>query len=496
MTVTTTKNNQYYATIWRWHFYVGFLIAPFLIILAATGLGMVITANTQGKELDRTHVTVQPVIQPVALQAQQAMKSVPNGEVIQYIAPRSADTVAVFRVKSTNQAEPIDNMVLIDPYTNAVVNSFPRNSNLYHKFNEFHSDMLLGAVGDYIMETTAALTILMILSGSYLWWQKHQSVSAMLIPKRQITQLGLKPNQKRHLLRTLHATLGSWTAIILLFFCITGMAWAGIWGEKIVQAWSQFPAGKWGVEPIPVSVNPHTTHHPMKTSPQASPHIHGVESTVAPTHGEVLNDGNSKEVPWVLELTPMPKSGTKMGKAGIVSGTPITIDNVDRLARQLGFVGRYQLNLPKGDTGVWTISQDSMSYDMQSPTADRTVHVDRYTGNILADIRYENYNFFGKFMAVGIALHMGTLGWYSVVANLLFCLSVIILCILGYALWWQRRPIKPALLLNPPAMNIERQLPWVFSLVLLTVAFIFPTAIMAVFVIACLDWVLFAKLAK
>ena len=53
----------------------------------------------------------------------------------------------------------------------------------------------------------------------------------------------------------------------------------------------------------------------------------------------------------------------------------------------------------------------SMSYDMISPTADRTVHIDQYSGKILADIHFDDYNWFGKFMAASIALHMGTLGW-------------------------------------------------------------------------------------
>jgi len=137
--------------------------------------------------------------------------------------------------------------------------------------------------------------------------------------------------------------------LILLLFCLSGIAWSGIWGGKVVQAWSQFPAGKWGVEPNPVSS--------------------------VPTHGDVLNDGKSKEVPWILELTPMPVSGTTMGENGINPSEPMTLETVDRFAREIGFKGRYQLNLPKGETGVWTLSQDSMSYDMISPTADRTVHM-------------------------------------------------------------------------------------------------------------------------
>ena len=189
----------------------------------------------------------------------------------------------------------------------------------------------------------------------------------------------------------LHGAFGSWVSLILLLFCLSGVAWAGIWGGKVVQAWSQFPTGKWGVEPNPVSS--------------------------VSTHGDVLNDGKSKEVPWILELTPMPVSGTTMGENGINPSEPMTLETVDRFAREIGFKGRYQLNLPKGETGVWTLSQDSMSYDMISPTADRTVHIDQYSGKILADIHFDDYNWFGKFMAASIALHMGCLLYTSDAAD-------------------------------------------------------------------------------
>ena len=41
-------NNKKYATIWRWHFYAGMLVAPFLLILSLSALGMMFMANTVG----------------------------------------------------------------------------------------------------------------------------------------------------------------------------------------------------------------------------------------------------------------------------------------------------------------------------------------------------------------------------------------------------------------------------------------------------------------
>ena len=72
----------------------------------------------------------------------------------------------------------------------------------------------------------------------------------------------------------------------------------------------------------------------------ATLHVHGAAPTLAPTHGRVLNTGSTKEVPWVLELTPMPLSGSTKGENGIAPNIPIMIDTVDRFAREIGFEGR------------------------------------------------------------------------------------------------------------------------------------------------------------
>jgi len=453
---TGQQANRRYLTVWRWHFYFGLLVVPFLTLLAVTGLGMLLFANITGKEGERLHVTPQAQVQPLSAQAEAARQFVnqKSASVVQYIAPRADDMVAVFRVNNDDKAT----MVAVDPYTAKVVSPMPRNEGWYHTMDGIHGDMMLGTAGDYLIETAASLTILMMITGIYLWWAKQRSLKAMLAPQT---------GKGRSWWRSMHGAFGTWVSLILLLFCLSGVAWAGIWGGKFVQSWSQFPAGKWGVEPNPVSV--------------------------VPTHGDVLNDGKTKEVPWILELTPMPVSGTTKGENGINPSEPMTLETVDRFAREIGFKGRYQLNLPKGETGVWTLSQDSMSYDMVSPTADRTVHIDRYSGKILADIRYDDYNFFGKFMAVSIALHMGTLGWWSVLANVVFCLAVIFICVSGCVMWWKRRPSKAGGLV-PPAQKIELPVWWAMAVPLLVVAVLFPTAIIAIAVIWLLDTALLSRI--
>lgn len=160
--------SSYYTTIWRWHFYAGLFVAPFLIILATTGLGMVLLANTTGRDNNRVKVVAQVTTVPISTQVKNALATLPDGIVAQYTSPRSSDTVALVRIKNTTT----DNMVLVNPYNGDVLNTFPRKSNPYHKFENFHAELMLGKVGDFIQELTASLTVLLIITGIYLWWQK------------------------------------------------------------------------------------------------------------------------------------------------------------------------------------------------------------------------------------------------------------------------------------------------------------------------------------
>lgn len=409
MTATpdTTRAAKLYRAAWRWHFYAGLFVVPFFLILAVTGMMMLWIAYLDGRDGER--IPVRPVGEPASLnlQAAVAIAAVPGGQPIQYIAPSAPDMAAIFRIDVPDGAQ----TVVVDPYAAQVVTQFPRRSGWYDWANRMHSSLLLGVAGDRMIEIAASLGIMLLTTGLYLWWPRTGGLRAALIP-----DLGARG---RALWRSLHAATGIWISVLLLAFLISGLSWTGIWGARMMQAWSTFPAQK--SDDIPLSDVTHAS----------------------------MNRGTA-EVPWTLEQTPMPASGGDAGSAGITPGQRVDIDAVDALARRIGFDGRYQMTLPQGETGVWTLSRDSMSSDDPNPTRDRTVHIDRYSGRVLADIRYDDYGPAGKAMAVGIALHMGTLGLLSVLANTVVCLAVIFLCVSAMVLWWRRRPSGQARLAAPP----------------------------------------------
>ncbi|WP_293572778.1 PepSY domain-containing protein [Phaeobacter sp.] len=439
----------YYAA-WRWHFYTGLIVLPFLAALALTGMAMLWIAWIDGRDGERTAVLPQEHSMAVSAQAEAALSAIPGGDLRQYVAPRSDDLAALFRVDHDGEAT----MVAVDPYTAEVIETFPRRTGWYDFADALHGNLMLGVTGDRMLETAASLTLVLIATGLYMWWPKR-------IGWRKATVPTVQPVSSRASWKSLHGVVGLWTSLFLAAFLISGLAWAGIWGGKMVQAWSQFPAEKW--DAVPLS---DLTHAAL--------------------------DHDRREVPWALEQTPLPASGSTAGTDGIRTGS-VTIDTVDALARDIGFTGRYQMSLPQTPTGVWTLSRDSMSTDSLDPTSDRTAHIDQYSGKILADVRFEDYSWAGKAMAVGIALHMGTLGLWSVLANTAICLGVLFLCASAVILWWKRRPAGAGRLAAPP---MPKELPvWRGALLVgLTVAMAFPMAGLALLTVLLLDTVVLSQL--
>ncbi|NBO20632.1 MAG: PepSY domain-containing protein, partial [Rhodobacteraceae bacterium] len=338
--------NKLYFAAWRWHFYAGLYVIPFMLMLSLTGLVMLWFSTVQPEYGDK--IALAPAATAMSLPDQEAaaIASVPGGQGIsEYITPRAADRPAMFTVV----ADAGKTVVALNPYTGEALLKTPKGGTWYALAEEIHGSLLIGDLGDRLIEIGASLGLLMLVTGIYLVWPRGQGgLRAMFVPR-----LAAKG---RALWKSLHQVVGTWTSIFLLFFLISGLAWAGIWGGKFVQPWSSFPAEKW--DSVPLSDQTHAS----------------------------LNGEGEKVVPWGLELTPMPQSGSAAGVAVLPEGAVLNLSSIVALGRKLGLAdqGRFHVNPPGDSTSVWTLSQDSMSYDSTNPTIDRTVHIDQYTGRVLA----------------------------------------------------------------------------------------------------------------
>jgi uncharacterized iron-regulated membrane protein len=449
--VPANQRSLYFA-IWRWHFYAGLYVVPFMMMLAVTGL-MILWFTTLAPEYgDRLAVEPGAATLTVTRLADAALVAHPGGSIGKYVAPYDARTPALVQVDLPEGAR----MLAIDPYSGAILRDRPQDGTWNEFATDIHGSLLLGKFGDRVIEIAASLGVLLLATGLYLWWPRNGTAwREVLVPRFAA--------KGRAFWKSLHQVTGFWMSAVLVFFLLSGLAWAGVWGGMFVQAWSTFPAEKW--DNVPLSSVDHAS----------------------------MNHGASKEVPWPLELTLMPESGSAAGIEGLPEGVPVVLETVVALGRAIGFQGRFQVVAPADEAGVWTLSQDSMSYDSLNPTADRTVHVDQYSGKILASVGYADYRLAGKAMAVGIALHEGQLGWWNILANLAFCLAVLLVCVSGIVMWWKRRPAGAVRLAAPP---LPGDVPMVTGVVALAVllSMAFPMAGLTLLAIAALDWAVVSRI--
>ncbi len=329
------------------------------------------------------------------------------------------------------------------------------STTLYAWANGVHGSFFLGDLGDYLIEIAASLSILLVATGIFMWWPRGgKSWKETLLPSLRTS--------KRLRWRNLHASIGFWISLGILFFMISGLSWTSVWGGQFVQAWSSFPAEKWGA--------------PLSDESHAS-----------------LNRGELEEVAWALEQTPLPESGSLAGAAGIPAEYPVTLDTVMAFARDNGF-GTFRVHLPSSETDVWTVSADTMSGDIVDPRDDRTLHIDQYTGNTLADVGFEEYSLMGKAMAAGIALHQGEVGPLNMLANMLFCLLMIFIAVSGVVMWWKRRPSSAGFRIVPPPMPKETHV-WRGAVILMLVLALFlPLAAALILALIVLDFVVLRRI--
>jgi len=347
-------------------------------------------------------------------------------------------------------------MVAINPYTGEVISDWQRRQGLYDVADNIHSDLLLGKTGDRILEIAAGFSIVLLLSGLYLWWPRNKKLSLPFIPN-----LALKG---RDLFKEIHSFLGMYTSVFFLLFLLSGMAWTGIWGGKFVQAWGSFPAEKWS--DVPLS---NKTHASLDTS-------------------------TSQAMPWALEQTKLPASGSLKGQKGTKENELVNLESIKNLASRIGFEGRYRISFPKGEEGVWTINQDTMSGDAQNPFGDKTVHVDRYSGKVLAKVTFEDYSFAGKTMAVSIPLHMGLVSIWNLILNTFVCIAIIIICLTGIMMWWKRRPKNAGFSLGAP--KAPKNMPhWHKAMLLMLVlSMAFPLVGLTLIAVLIIDMLILSKI--
>ena len=432
-TAARSASDLYHA-VWRWHFYAGLLVLPFITSLAITGalylfrdeIDTLVHADLKRVQMLENAPTAAP-----SAMVEAALKSHP-GTAVKFTDPASPGASAEVTI-STETAGKL--AVYVNPYNGQVLGSLPDRGTIMWTIRYLHSLKYFGSFTRALIEIAGGWSILLVGTGIYLWWPRRQTGGVITVrgtPRRRVFW------------RDTHAVTGIFVGFFIVFLAITGMPWSGIWGAKINE-WANgtnfgYPAGLY----VAVPMSDAHLGHVAKTS-------------------------------WSLEQAQLPLSRADHG------ATPIGLNEAVAAFGQLGLHRGYAVDMPTTADGVYTgsVYPDDLS-------RQRVIHLDQYSGKPLIDLSYADYGPAAKWLEWGINVHMGQeFGLANQLVLLAACLAIVGLAVSAGVMWWKRRPKGS---LGVPPMPLDKRVFRGLIAILVIGGIVFPLVGLSLLIMLALDW--------
>lgn len=418
--------------VWRWHFYAGLLCLPFLVLLSATGSLYLFKDEVNATLFAyRTTVAAQdspPLGADVLLF--NASEAVPAGVPVSLTDPADPSAAAVV----TMAEGPRKILVYLNPYDGSVLDRVARDDEFMMVVRRLHSLAYFGPVANGVIEVVAGFTVILVLTGIYLWWPRQRGggvVSLRGTPRRRVWW------------RDLHAVTGLVAGAGIFFLALTGLPWSVWWGQHL-RTWSNAagvgqPSALWADKPVSTV--------PMR---------------------EMLTT-----VGWAMEDAPVPLSQS--------AATPaIGLARAVEILRSRGLPRGFEVSLPSDDTGVYAAA----AYP-KDVTRQRMISLDQYTGQPLVDVRFGDLGGVARVIQYGIGIHKGEhWGRANQLAMLAFCLATILLAVTAATMWWKRRPAGR---LGIPPWPRDRRIAAGVTVIVLVLGALFPLTGLLILAMLVLD---------
>lgn len=426
-----------YRSIWRWHFYAGVIFAPLLIMLAITGSIYLFKPQIENNLYkDYYQVEAGTKLLTPSEQIKKVIKQYPYVEITSFRPGEEATRSTEIGILYQDQAS----TVFVDPYNGKILGSLSNEERFLSIIKKLHGELMLGDIGDRVVELTACWAIILIITGLYLWWPRdRKSIYGTIIPR------SLRGRQRW---KDWHSVSGFWLSSLIFLLVLTGLPWSGVWGDYInriaTSTQTGYPKGLWDELP---------------------------ESTI-PTK-EVA------EVPWAAENMPVPASKEKEGIS------TWSVEQIIQLANEKNIHPGYKVNFPKGEKGVYTVSAST-----QYPEDQATLHIDQYSGEVLADLRFADYGVMAKAISIGIALHEGGYGLWNQILGLIACLGLVGMTVAGLVMWRKRRPKGK---FGAPSRTSNIKMMKSVAVIIVVLGIFLPLAGISILVVLLLDWLVIKR---
>ncbi|MEO1498619.1 MAG: PepSY domain-containing protein [Planctomycetota bacterium] len=219
-----------YRTIWRWHFYAGVLLAPVILIVSLTGFAYVFKRELETL-IHRDVLLVADSGEEVSLdRLVETAESFAGEGWSARLAEIDVDPRRAFGV-FLNGPNGDHQRLYVDQCSGEVLGAISDNS-FFPIVLRLHRSLFAGSAGRIVTELTASWTIVLTLTGLFLWWPRGAK-------RNRATWFVLPRKYNYRTLRDLHAVGGLWLTPVLLVMATTGLLYTQYWGAGygvIVQA--------------------------------------------------------------------------------------------------------------------------------------------------------------------------------------------------------------------------------------------------------------------
>lgn len=435
----------WFRAVWRWHFFASFLVVPVLLTLAVTGLIYLFRFQLEPllhPDLMKVDAPAGAVAQPYLQQLAVVESAYPDSTAVSLAEPRDADSPTIVSIV-TADGEGRD--VYVSPYGPEVLGSMNPDTTLSGTAIRLHADLMTGTWGGYLIELAACWALVMALTGYYLFVRGWKA-------RRRAKRAGGRGST----LRRRHGLVGAVAGVGLLTLLVSGLPWTDFWGAKVQELATDRGTSMWSLD-------------------------HGAASDPASTLDESLPHSHAQDIPWAQQESEVPSSVPPADGERSVAN----VDTAIVVADGEGLRHPMTVALPAADdsTGVFSV----IGYAFDAPSDERTVHVDRYGGEVVSTYGFDDYPALAKVVSQGIGLHEGrSLGLWSFWGSALMCAAIVFMCVSGPLMWWRRRPKGSGSLGAPRGRMPVRATP-VFAVGLVALGVFLPLFGLSLLVVLVLD---------
>lgn len=437
-----------WATLWRWHFYAGVLVWPFILVLAASGAFYLFKPQVDRWEERMFHALPTTAAATPSAQVRAALAANPGAHFAFYRLPERPGDAAMVHLALPGHGAMRD--VFVSPQ-GQVLGSLDPETRLIAWDRKLHGQLLLGRKGSWLVELVASWTIILILSGLWLWWPKGSVPAGILWPR-----LAAKG---RTFWRDLHAVTGFWVSGLALLLLFTGLPWADAWGslfKAMRQQTGLITAPQdWTIGGKPADLHAEHDHAAMTHMPGMAPGL-GPYTPAANTLDALAGIAAARQIAFPALIIPpgMPAGEGGAGKTG------------------------------KG----WTIRSDT-----QNRPARETLRYDATGSRLLAHEQFAQKHWIDRIVGYGVAWHEGQLfGWLNQLIGLLTALALWLVAISAFVMWRRR---KPAGQLGAPPRAAPVLTGWPARIALVALLVWLPLFTASLAAILLLEWLVLRRIA-